>query len=105
MIPRYEVLLDTRAGTAVLEVPTLQGPDAAGRRARWTAIYLGWGDVDEVDVLNVAPLPEPHAWSEPATCRTCRAALDADDQGWCSQTCRDEDMAERRAQARRERGR
>lgn len=60
VIPTYEVHLDTAIGPAVLHVPTLLGADAAARRAKWTAVAAGWGDVDDVHVtsselLEVAP--------------------------------------------------
>lgn len=39
--------------TGTIEVPTFLGQDAAGRRAKWSAIADGWGDVDEVEVQSV----------------------------------------------------
>lgn len=44
-------------GTAVLEVPTSLGADAAARRAKWTAIQQRWGDVDEVTVVSTREIP------------------------------------------------
>lgn len=61
-LPRYAVTLDVLGETAVLNVPSLQGPDFAGRRAFWTAVDAGWGDVLEVRVVQVQPI---------AACRAC----------------------------------
>lgn len=55
--PLFTVTLDTPAGPAVLEVPTFQGPAAAGRRAHLTAVHLGWGDLDEITVQQVERVP------------------------------------------------
>jgi hypothetical protein len=49
----YVVTMDTPLGRAVVEVPTTQGSDAAGRRARVGAVAVGWGDIDEVTVVSV----------------------------------------------------
>lgn len=54
----YLVALDTPKGRAELEVPSSLGPEAAGRRAKWTGIQLRWGDVDEVEVVSVEEIPE-----------------------------------------------
>lgn len=51
----YLVTLETAQGRAELAVPTFQGPEAAARRAFWTACAQGWGDVDEVQVIGVEP--------------------------------------------------
>lgn len=53
---RYLVTLNTPKGPGEMEVPSTLGPDAAGRRARITAISIGWGDFDTVDVASVVPL-------------------------------------------------
>ena len=50
--PVYLVTIDTPRGRAELAVPTLLGPDAAGRRARMTAVQLRWGDLDEITVVS-----------------------------------------------------
>lgn len=55
-VPQYVVTLDTAQGRAVLEVPSMLGPDAASRRAFWTAVSLHWGDVDEVSVVSCEPM-------------------------------------------------
>ena len=60
-IPTYLVTLRiTQEGdsplaerTASMEVPSFLGDAAAGRRAKWTAVAAGWGDVDEVAVQSV----------------------------------------------------
>ena len=61
-IPTYLVTLtitkeideDTvSTGTGSIEVPSFMGGDAAGRRAKWSAVASGWGDVDEVEVQSV----------------------------------------------------
>ena len=60
-IPTYLVTLKiTQEGdsplaehTGTIEVPSFMGGDAAGRRAKWSAIASGWGDVDEVEVQSV----------------------------------------------------
>lgn len=39
--------------TGTIEVPTFCGEDVARRRAKWSAIASGWGDVDEVEVKSV----------------------------------------------------
>jgi hypothetical protein len=56
MPPVFEVLLTTPAGDAVLEVPTFLGAEAAGRRALWSAVALGWGEPDQVTVAAVTEL-------------------------------------------------
>lgn len=52
--PRYLVTLIMPRGTCLLEVPTFQGPAAAGRRAKFAAVSQGWGNLDEVLVGSVA---------------------------------------------------
>ena len=60
-IPTYLVTLKiTQEGdsplaerTGTIEVPTFLGEDVARRRAKWSAIADGWGDVDEVEVQSV----------------------------------------------------
>ena len=60
-IPTYLVTLTiTKKGdsplaerTGTIEVPTFLGKVVAGRRAKWSAIAHGWGDVDEVEVKSV----------------------------------------------------
>ena len=60
-IPTYLVTLKiTKEGdsplaerTGTIEVPSFMGGDAAGRRAKWSAVASGWGDVDEVEVQSV----------------------------------------------------
>jgi hypothetical protein len=54
-VPQYLVVLATPKGEAVLQVPSLSGPDAAGRRAYWSAVTARWGDLDEVEVLSIQP--------------------------------------------------
>lgn len=56
--PRYLVTLDTPRGQGQIEVPTFQGPEAAGRRAHMGACAQGWGDLDEVKVVSVEPTKE-----------------------------------------------
>lgn len=63
-VPTYRVQVATPGGPAELDVPTFQGPDAAKRRAYWTAVAAGWGDVDEVTVTNVT-LNEPEGCDHP----------------------------------------
>lgn len=58
-VPTYLVVLNTPNGTAELEVPTFAGPEAAGRRAFWTACSLGWGDVEEITVESSTLLDSP----------------------------------------------
>ena len=53
---RYAVTLDTPRGPGVIEVPTFQGPDAAGRRAHLSACAAGWGDLDKVTVASVVEI-------------------------------------------------
>jgi hypothetical protein len=61
----YRVTVDTPAGTTVLYVPTRDGPDAASRHARWTAIHSGWGSLDEITVTDVtAPCPDARCDTE-----------------------------------------
>lgn len=60
-IPTYRVTLDVVGGQAVLDVPSLLGPEAAGRRAYWTAAHLRWGDLDEIHVVNVELLDQAAA--------------------------------------------
>jgi hypothetical protein len=50
--PVYLVTIDTPQGRAELEVATLLGPGAAGRRAWMTAVQLRWGDLDEITVVS-----------------------------------------------------
>lgn len=57
-ITQYLVTLTTPLGTAELEVPSTLGPDAAGRRAFWTAASLGWGDLDEIIVDAIVELAD-----------------------------------------------
>jgi hypothetical protein len=56
--PVYLVTIDTPNGRAELEVPTLLGPDAAGRRAWITAVQLRWGDLDEITVVSTELVTE-----------------------------------------------
>jgi hypothetical protein len=58
VIPTYRVTLDVVGGQAILDVPSYLGPDAAGRRAFWTAAALGWGDLHEIRVATVDLAPE-----------------------------------------------
>lgn len=53
----YLVTLDTPKGRGTVELSSFLGPEAAGRRARWTMIP-SWGDVDEVTVFMVEALDE-----------------------------------------------
>jgi hypothetical protein len=62
----YIVELDTADGPAVLEVPTTQGPEAAGRKARLAAVRKGWGDLPLVHVRRVY-LDDP----DPEGCGGC----------------------------------
>jgi hypothetical protein len=41
---------------AVLDVPSCLGSEPAERRAWWTAVSLGWGDVDDITIVNVEQL-------------------------------------------------
>ena len=60
-IPTYIVTLTIkRAGTSPLamcqgamKVRSLFGARAVGRRAKWTAVVMGWGSVEELDVASV----------------------------------------------------
>lgn len=52
----FEVHLVAPGGEAVLEVPSFLGPEAAGRRALWSAVALGWGEPDEIVVAAVTGL-------------------------------------------------
>lgn len=56
----YRVALDCPGGPVVLDVPSCLGPEAAGRRAVWTAVALGWGEPDEVTLADTS-----------ATCTRC----------------------------------
>jgi hypothetical protein len=49
----YLVTLDTPNGMAQLDVPSMMGPEAAGRRAHISACAIGWGDIDEITVTSV----------------------------------------------------
>ena len=51
----WTVTLRTPHGIGQLDVPTTQGPEAAGRRAVIAACSLGWGDLDTVEVAAVSP--------------------------------------------------
>ena len=54
----YLVTADTRRGTIFLEVSTFQGKDAAERRALWVlASQRKYGDLDEIAIASVVPLP------------------------------------------------
>ena len=55
---RYEVEIDSPKGHFWIDVPSMIGPDAAGRRAYITAVSMGWGDFDEVTVVSITPLEE-----------------------------------------------
>lgn len=57
-VPAYEVVLATPAGDAVFEVPSFQGAEAAGRRAYWTAVSLGWGEPDQITVVSSVRMPQ-----------------------------------------------
>lgn len=57
-VPTYEVLLTTPGGDAVIDVPSYLGAEAAARRARWTAISLGWGEPDEIKAITSVRLPQ-----------------------------------------------
>jgi hypothetical protein len=72
-VPRYLVTLDAPAGRGEIEVPTYQGPDAAGRRAFWAACSLGWGDVDEITILSVAEITTPETGRDGPPRRTAAA--------------------------------
>jgi hypothetical protein len=50
----WTVTLATPNGPGALDVPTTLGPDAASRRAVMTAASVGWGDLDELHVLDVS---------------------------------------------------
>jgi hypothetical protein len=54
----YTVTLDTPSGIAQLDVPSTLGPDAAKRRAFFTACALGWGDLDDIMVTDVSEIIE-----------------------------------------------
>lgn len=51
-IPTYRVELTCAGNIAVLDVPSLQGAEAAGRRAFWSAVAARWADVDQVAVTS-----------------------------------------------------
>lgn len=62
IVPTYLVTLEiikeidedtVSTGIGSIEVPSYLGADTAGRRAMWSAIAAGWGDVDEVKVQSV----------------------------------------------------
>lgn len=65
-VPVYRVTVDTPLGRAVLDVPSLQGERAAGRRGWLTALQQGWGDVGDITVAQVALAccPEPYCDGE-----------------------------------------
>ena len=63
-LPRFLVTLATPDGPGSIEVPTLLGPDAAARRALWSAAAKGWGDVTELQVLGVVDITPPPATTE-----------------------------------------
>jgi hypothetical protein len=52
-IPVYVVTIGTPNGPGVLEVPSLLGAEAAGRRALMAAAAIGWGDLPELTVEHV----------------------------------------------------
>lgn len=58
-VPVYLVTLQTPGGPAELEVPSLLGPEAAGRRAWMAGVQQRWGDVDEVVVVSTELIEEP----------------------------------------------
>lgn len=51
-MPKYLVTLSTPRGECSIEVPSFHGGGVAARRAKWSAISIGWGDVDEVTVVS-----------------------------------------------------
>ena len=55
----YAVELSTPGGTAVIDVCSTLGADAAGRRAVMFACHMGWGDLDTIHVLSSTPTEEP----------------------------------------------
>lgn len=57
-LKRWLVQISTPNGEAELEVPTFCGPEAAERRAIVAAASLGWGDLDEIRILNVSEATE-----------------------------------------------
>lgn len=50
----WTVTLDTPDGIGQVDL-IASSPDVAGRRAQWSMIAAGWGDVGEVTVLDVSP--------------------------------------------------
>jgi len=57
LIIRYLVTLHTKRGVVEMEVPTVIGPNAAARRARWALIsQRKYGDVDDVIVITTEAL-------------------------------------------------
>lgn len=54
----YVVTLSTPAGLAAMDVPSNLGPEAAGRRAFWTAAAIGWGDLPDLSIDSIVPLDE-----------------------------------------------
>ena len=49
----YVVVLDTPKGQGSMDVPSMLGPDAAGRRAVVAACGQGWGDFDNITVASI----------------------------------------------------
>jgi hypothetical protein len=54
----YLVTVSTPTGVGELEVPSLSGPDFAGRRGFWTAVAAGWGEPDQVTVASVEDITD-----------------------------------------------
>jgi len=50
----YRVILATKAGEMEVDLNSTQGPEAAGRRARFTLVHARrYGDIDQVSVIAV----------------------------------------------------
>lgn len=55
--PSWDVLITNGRHAWTFSVPTFQGPDAARRRAVFTAAGAGYGDLDQLTVVSVTPTP------------------------------------------------
>jgi len=56
-VPQYRVTVSTPSGEWVMDVPSFQGGDAAGRRALFTVASQDRStDLDEIKVVNVTAL-------------------------------------------------
>jgi hypothetical protein len=53
-LTKYVVVVKTKKGLVDLEIPTFQGPVAAGRRAVFAlAAQQVYGDLDEIECLSI----------------------------------------------------